>query len=214
MSLASPGSASDAAARTRLVRASLAASLLSVAWAGASGSLAIAVGVRDGSGVLVALGAIVFLDAAASAILVEHFLHTLRHEQVSTRRERAAHRSVTVGLLCVGLGTAIVSIVRLIGGHGGAASVASIVLAVASGAVLVGLARWKRSLALRLRSSALLGDSHLSAIGATQAAVAVVGTALIRALGWTWVDAAAALGVGLIALALGVSIASHEFDPD
>jgi divalent metal cation (Fe/Co/Zn/Cd) transporter len=178
-------------------------SLLSAAWTLVAGSLAIAVGVRDGSGVLVALGAIGLLDAAASVILAEHFAHARRHERASDRREQIAHRAVTVGLMCVGLATAAVSIWRLAANESGHASGASVVLAGASFVALIGLARWKRSLALCVRSRALLGDSRLSLIGAAQSAIAVAGTITTEELHWGWADPAAALGVGIVALAVG-----------
>jgi hypothetical protein len=187
------------------VRASFRVSLLSASWSLVASALAVAVGLVDGSSVLVVLGAIGFMDGAASAILAEHFLHGLRHEQLSEHRERVAHLAVVFGLGAVGLGTVLVSAWRLFSDQRGDASAASIAVAAASLVVLIALATVKRSLASRVGSPALLGDSRLSGIGAVQAGVAVAGALMTAELGWHWADASAALVVGIAAFAVGVT---------
>ena len=54
-------------------------------------------------------------------------------------------------------------------------------------------------------SGALLSDGHLSGVGATQAAIALVGAATTRWFDWQWADASAALVVGCVAVALAIS---------
>jgi divalent metal cation (Fe/Co/Zn/Cd) transporter len=54
------------------------------------------------------------------------------------------------------------------------------------------------------QGKALRSDGHLSAIGAMQASVTVVGTATALWLGWHWADAAATTVVGFVAAILAI----------
>ena len=188
-----------------LVRASYRVSVLSVAWTLASSSAAVVVGTTAGSTVLIALGAIGIVDAVGSTALAYHFLHHLRHQQFSERREAIAHRAVSLGLAGVGLATAVGATVRLLSGQNAEESVAGALIAGVSMVVLTALSARKRSLGGRIRSRALIGDGHLSAIGAAQAGVALAGIAIAEWLDAGWADAGAALAVGLLALVIGVS---------
>lgn len=186
------------------VRAAWLVSIVAVVWTLASGGAAIALGVTAGSAVLVAFGAIGFVDALGSAALVYHFRHALRHDALAEHLERAAHLVVTAGLVSVGLGAVAISVVRLVGHHAGEAPAAGIVLAALSLGVLVILSTWKIVVARRLPSAALRADGLLSRVGAAQAAVTLAGTAAQRWLDWTWVDAGAAIVVGTVAVIVGV----------
>src|SRR5213592_2850156 len=84
------------------LRAGLRVSATSIAWTVASSALALEVGLRANSLVLVAFALTGVLDAAGSATLVAHFAHALRHEAFSERHERRALGVVTAGLLVVG----------------------------------------------------------------------------------------------------------------
>lgn len=186
------------------LRAAWLVSVLAVVWTLASGSAAVAIGVTGGSAVLVAFGAIGFVDALGSAALVYHFRHALRHDALADHLERAAHRVVMAGLLSVGLGAIAISVVRLVGHHTGEAPAAGIVLAAVSLGVLLVLSTWKIAVSARLPSAALRADGLLSRVGAAQAVVTLAGTGLARWLGWTWVDAVAAIVVGAGAVVVGV----------
>jgi divalent metal cation (Fe/Co/Zn/Cd) transporter len=164
----------------------------------------VGVGVAESSTVLVALGLIGLVDLVGSVALAFHFRHWLRHEAFSERHELLAHRSVSLGLVVVGLASAAVASARLLAGRESHPSLAAVLLAAASLVVLAGLAWRKRGLGTRLRSRGLVGDSHLSAIGAVQAGVALTGIALTRALGASGADALAALTVGLLATLVGI----------
>lgn len=180
-------------------------SVQSVVWTAVASSLAVVLGVAGHTVVLIALGAIGYIDGIGSVALAYHFHHARRHDALSERLERLAHRIVVVGLLSVGLGTIGVSLGRLITGTSGDASIAGTALAASSLVVLTGLAARKRSLARRVSSGALLTDSHLSGVGALQAGVALAGAATTRWFGWHWADAAAALVVGAVAVILAIS---------
>jgi len=181
------------------VQAAFRVSLVSVVWTVAAGGLAIALGVASHSAVLVAFGAIGFVDAAGSVALAYHFHHAIRHEALAEHLEQLAHRVVVAGLFLVGLGAVVVGSVRLVTGAHADDSFAGTLLAAVSLVVLAALSARKQQVARRVGSRALLADGRLSAIGAAQAAVALFGTAA-RGFGWSWADSIAATIVGLVAM--------------
>ena len=189
---------------TREVRSAFVVSLVSVVWTVASGGAAIALGVASHSAVLVAFGAIGFVDAAGSVALVYHFHHALRHDALAEHLERIAHRVVVTGLLLVGMGAAVVGVVRLVTGATADDSFVGTLLAAVSLAVLAVLSTRKQQIARRVGSPALLADGRLSAVGAAQAAVALFGTAA-RGFGWSSADAIAATVVGLLAMTTAIA---------
>ena len=187
------------------VRASLRVSLVSVGWTAVASTASVAVGVVDATAALIAVGGVGLVDLLGSVALAYHFLHALRHERFSARRERMAHRAVSLGLVVVGLASAAGAAARLVGGQSSHPSPAGVLLAATSVLALAGLSWRKRVLGRRLRSRSLVVDSHLSAIGAVQAGVALTGIALTQAWGVGWADASAALAVGLLAVLVGVA---------
>ena len=191
------------------VRAAWRASLVSVVWTVASGAAAIAIGVASHSAVLVAFGAIGFVDALGSVALVYHFHHAIRHDVLAEHLERLAHRVVVTGLFVVGLGAAVVGVARLVGGAEADDSFVGTALAAVSLVVLAALSARKQQIARRVGSPALLADGRLSAVGAAQAAVALFGT-LARGFGWASADAIAATVVGLVAMTTAIATRRHE----
>ena len=177
-------------------------SLISVLWTVATGCSAIAIGLTESSAVLVVFGCVGFVDAAGSVALVYHFHHALRHEAISERLERTAHRIVAVGLMGVGAAAVGLGAFRVTKSHAGTASGAGPVLAAISFAALVLLGHVKRTVASRVDSPALRSDGHLSTIGAVQAAVTLLGVAA-ASVGWWWADPCAAMFVGAVAAMIG-----------
>ena len=165
--------------------------------------MAVVVGARSGGVALVAFGAVGYVDALGSIALVHHFRHALRNSELEDRFERRAHRVVAIGLLCVGAATIFASAERLVAGAAPDPSLTSVLVAALSVVVLAILAVRKRQLAREVPSAALGSDSHLSAIGALQALVVLLGIVATRAFSWAWADAAAALGLGVVAIVLG-----------
>jgi divalent metal cation (Fe/Co/Zn/Cd) transporter len=180
-------------------------SIQSIVWTGCASTGAIVLGLLGHTFVLVALGAIGLVDGVGSLALAYHFHHARRHDALSERLELVAHRIVVGGLGFVGLGAIVVSLVRLISGSSGDASIAGTSLAAVSLVVLYVLSRRKRAIARLVPSGALLSDGHLSGVGAAQAAIALVGAATTRWFNWHWADASAALVVGSVAVALAIS---------
>jgi divalent metal cation (Fe/Co/Zn/Cd) transporter len=194
-----------AAADDDHLRAGRTLSIISLVWTVASSTAAIDVGVARSSLVLVAFGATGILDAVGSAALVLHFRHALRHE-VSERGERIALQAITVGLIVVGVVTAGVSVLRLVGAAHTETAPEGVALAAASAVVLAGLGARKRRVGASIPSGALVADGWVSTVGALLALVTLVGTAVNAALSWAWVDATAALvvAVGAIGMALAL----------
>jgi divalent metal cation (Fe/Co/Zn/Cd) transporter len=189
----------------RDVLAALWVSLVSVVWTLLSSALAIAIGLGSHQLVLVAFGAVGIVDAVGSVALAYHFRHALRHDQLSERFESVAHRVVLVGLASVGSAAVAIGAIRLASGDSGGSSNAGVGLAGLSFVVLLVLSSQKQRIAGRVDSSALRSDGHLSAVGATFAAITLAGTGLERWLGWHWTDATATVILGVIAVWLAVT---------
>ena len=186
-----------------LVRSAWRVSALSATWTILTSSIAIGLGVTQGSVTLVAFGAVGYLDALGSVVLVIHFLAHARQLAMAERAERWAHWIIGSGLVAVGASAVVVSAIRLVGNQKADGSVAGIVLAALSVVTLALLSYRKQQIARDLGNAALLADGRLSAVGAMQAGVVLLGTLITTQLGWSWVDPVAASAVGLFAIVLG-----------
>lgn len=187
------------------MQSALTVSVQSVVWTFISSSLAVTLGIRSNTAVLVAFGAIGFVDAIASVALAYHFHHGLRHDELSERLEKFSHGIVLIGLLFVGCAAVIGGVLRLCFPQTSDTSAIEVALAATSFVALVGLSLRKQRVARRIESAALLSDGHLSAVGAVQAAVTLAGLAITRSLGWHWADAVATVVVGCVASWLAIS---------
>ena len=128
------------------IRSARVVSEISVVWTVCTSTLAIALGIAAGSIVLIAFGAVGYVDAIGSVALVHHFRHGLANDALDDRFERRAHRIVTIGLIAVGTATIITSVARLIQGGSPESSWAGAVTAGASLIVLTVLSRRKQVL--------------------------------------------------------------------
>jgi divalent metal cation (Fe/Co/Zn/Cd) transporter len=180
------------------------ASIASIVWSALAGTTMIVLGVLQSSTVLVAVGAVGYVDGVGSVALVHHFAHGLRHAELDDRFERRAHRIVTVGLLIVGIATVAVSAVRLASDVKSDAGAVGIAVAGVSAAVLAVLATIKVRVGRRIPSHALVADGHVSAIGAAEAVVACAGALVTAAFGVHWADPIAAMVVAVVAVALAI----------
>ena len=165
---------------------------------------AVFIGVTRDSVVLLGIGAIGCVDAVGSVALTYHFRHGIRHEALSEHLEARAHSLVTGGLLVVGLAVVVMGGTRLAMEQTASSPMEGVVLAAASLAALMFLSLRKSRIAVLVSSDALKTDGHLSAVGAAQASVALIGTALGAWLGWEWVDPVAAIIVGLVAISVAI----------
>ncbi|HEX3792980.1 MAG TPA: cation transporter [Acidimicrobiales bacterium] len=186
------------------LRDGLRISWLSIGWTVVSSTLAVVLGLHSHSVVLLAFGLTGTLDAVGSGLLVSHFRHSLRHEAFSHGKERVALHVITVGLLTVGVVTALESADRLATSARASADPVGVALAAASIVALGLLARGKGRIAGEIPSAALLADSRLSLTGAALAAVTVVGTGLTALVSWTWVDPVAAMLIALTVMVIAI----------
>ena len=95
------------------VQSAFTLSVQSVVWTVISSSLAITLGIRSNTAVLVAFGAIGIVDAIGSIALVYHFHQGLRHDELSERLETISHRIVLIGLLVVGCSAVVGGVLRM-----------------------------------------------------------------------------------------------------
>jgi divalent metal cation (Fe/Co/Zn/Cd) transporter len=187
------------------VSTALRVSVLSMTWTLLSSVLAVVIGLRTHTSVLVAFGAVGTVDAIGSAALAYHFRHALRHDQLSERLEQLSHRIVLIGLLVVGSAAVAGGVTRLILSSARGSSDAGVILASVSFVILLALSRTKIRVARRIDSEALRSDGHLSAVGAVLAGVTLVGTGLERWFGWNWSDAVATIVLGSVAVWLAIA---------
>jgi divalent metal cation (Fe/Co/Zn/Cd) transporter len=190
-----------------LARSAYRVSLASVVFSLIASTIAIAIGLGS-SVVLVAFGAIGFVDAFGSVALTYHFRHALHHEAISERFERFAHRAVRTGLAVVGAATVAVSIARLATADSSSPPAGGGALAAVSLVVFAVLSSQKRRIGREIGSKALLADGRVSGIASMQAGIALAGLVMSLAFDVGWADAAAALAVGAAAVLVAV------LDPD
>lgn len=179
--------------RARDLDAAVVASWLTVGWDAVVGTLAIGTAVVTGSVALAAFGLDAAIDGAASVLLIRRFRAERRHAHLGPVHERQALVVVGTALLAFGVLIAGVSIHELVAHGDSRVSGFALVQAAVSAVALPPLAYRKHSLAMRLDSRALRGDSILTAAGAVLALLALVGLALKRTFGWWWADPTAAL---------------------
>ena len=185
-------------------------SVASVAWTVCASTAAIVTGFLWHVIVLVAFGATGVLDAAGSLIIALNFQHALRHDAFSVARERIALRVVGVGMIAVAAYTIAESARRLLTPSITQRSVATVLIPGASCVVLAAFTVWKRAVARRIPSPALMADSRLSAMGALLGAIAVAGAPFAGDPRLEWVDPVAALVVAGGASTAGVTSLRRE----
>lgn len=174
-------------------------SWLSVGFGLVSGAVAIGAGVAAHSLGVLASGLSVLADVTGSIVLIWRFRIERTDPHRGERVELLAARAVAAALCIIGVVLASDSIHALIAATHPSSSLLAILTAAVSIVVLYPLAYAKRRTALALESHALVGDSTLSAIGATTALLALVGLLLFKAFGWWWADRAVALAIAVLA---------------
>lgn len=186
------------ASRSTHLRRALALSGLSIAWSGVAGSIAIVAALASGSLSLLGFGVDAVIDAAASAALVWRFSVEGRQPERAHRVEEAAERVVGLALIALAVYLVAGSVRSLAMQAHPETSSLSVLLLLASAAVLPLLAIAKYWTARRLASGALRADSILTAAAALLAAISLASLAATDAFGLWWADAVAALIVAAI----------------
>ena len=189
--------------RSTDLRRAVRLSILSIAWSGAVGSVAVYAALASGSLSLLGFGADAVIDAVASIVLVWRFLDETRQPHRAVRVERAAERVVGLALIALALYLAASAIRAIASQTHPEASPVGLALLIASVVVLPPLAVAKNRVARRLESGALRADSILTGVAAVLAAISLASLGASEALGLWWADAIAALVVGAIVLREG-----------
>jgi divalent metal cation (Fe/Co/Zn/Cd) transporter len=183
----------------RLLRLALGLSVVSVAWAVVSASVAITAGLLEGSLGVLGVGLNVVGDMVGSLVLIWRFRLELRDPTVDARAERTATIVVAGALLLVGTILAFEAVVALAQRSHPHPSSLALWAAVANAVVLPPLGTAKRRTGRSLASTALQGDGTLSMVGGALAVIAIAGLLLSSALGWWWADRVAGLVVAGVA---------------
>jgi divalent metal cation (Fe/Co/Zn/Cd) transporter len=189
--------------RSTDLRRAVRLSVLSIAWSGAVGSVAVYAALVSGSLSLLGFGADAVIDSVASIVLVWRFLDETRQPHRAIRVERAAERVVGLALVVLALYLAASAVRALAAQAHPEASTPGLALLLASVIVLPPLAVAKNRVARRLESGALRADSILTGVAALLAGISLASLAASEAFGLWWADAIAALVVGAIVLREG-----------
>ena len=137
------GTTGDSAAFHRpQVNSALRVSVQSIAWTVVASTASVALGVRTGTAMLVAFGAIGIVDAVGSLALAQNFHHGLGHDALSEHLERFAHLVVLAGLLAVGYASVLGGVLRLTADPAGGGSDAAATVVVGCVAVALAISTW------------------------------------------------------------------------
>jgi divalent metal cation (Fe/Co/Zn/Cd) transporter len=191
--------------RQRHLRLAVRLSILSIAWNGIAGSIAVWAALSSGSLSLLGFGADAVIDSVASVALVWRFHVETREPDRAARVEMLAERVVGAALLGLGLYLVVGSLRSLVAQAHPEGSVVGVTLLVASMVVLPPLALAKYRVAGRLGSRALRADSILTGVAALLALISLASLATSEAFGLWWSDAIAALVVAAIVVREGWS---------
>jgi divalent metal cation (Fe/Co/Zn/Cd) transporter len=177
-----------------------------VAWSLVAGAASVVIGVQAASTALVGTGTDVLADMLSSIVLIWRFRAELHGHPASHRAEHRAQMAAASALLIVAVGIAATASVRLAQGEGAEAGAAGLTIAGLSVVVLPAFAWAKYRIAARVPSPALRLDGHITLVGASMAAVTLLGLVATEAFGWTLADPTAAV---LIAVVAGVTAVSE-----
>lgn len=174
-------------------------------WSVAAGAVSVVVGVQAASTALIGTGTDVLADMLSSVVLVWRFRAELHGGHPPDRVERLAHRAAALALLVVAVGVTAGAVAHLASGRGASPGAAAIIVAAASVVVLPVLAVLKFRIARQVPSRALRTDGLITLVGASTAALSLVGLALTGLLNWSAADPVAALGIAALAGYTGVA---------
>jgi divalent metal cation (Fe/Co/Zn/Cd) transporter len=200
--------------RATLLQHALRLSWASIGFGLVAGTVSVGSGIAEHSLGVLAAGLSVLADVTGSVVLVWRF-RTERSDPARAHAvEELAARVVAGALGLIAVALAFESINALIAGSHPGSSALTVATAAVSAVVLMPLAVYKRRTATRLGSHALRGDSTLSAIGATTAALALLGLLLFDAFGWWWADRCVALVIAVVALLEARTLLTAEHAQD
>ena len=205
---------SSAQGRPALLERALRLSWISICFGLVAGAVSVGSGIAEHSLGVLAAGLSVLADVTGSVVLIWRF----RTERSNPERARhvedlaALAVATTLGIIAIALGFEAIRAL-IAASHPGSIAI-TVISAGVSIVVLMPLAYLKRETATRLGSHALKGDSTLSAIGASTAALALLGLALNDLFGWWWSDRAVALVIAAAAVLEARTLLTAEHADD
>ncbi len=172
--------------------------VVTLAWNGVEGVVAVLAGVAAGSVSLVGFGLDSGIEVSAALVLAWRLRQEHRGGCMQDS-DRQATRAIALSFLALAVYVAVESSRDLLAGSRPEVSVPGLVLATLSLLVMPVLARAKRRLAPALGSRAVEADAAQTNLCALLSGVLVVGLGANAAFGWWWADPLAGLGIAALA---------------
>jgi divalent metal cation (Fe/Co/Zn/Cd) transporter len=183
-----------------LVRRARLLAAAGLAWHAVEAAVALAAGAAAGSIALIGFGADSVVEGAAGGVVLWRFASRRR---ASPHAERRAQQLVAASFLALAIYVAVEAVRTLLGAHHPEASVPGIALAAVTLVVMPPLAAAKERVGRRLGSAATASEGRQNLLCAYLSVALLVGLVGNAALGWWWLDPAAALVVAAVALREG-----------
>ena len=187
-------SRADAVRRARWLNA------VTIGWNSLEGVIAVVAGLAAGSVSLVGFGVDSAIEVSAALVLTWRLRQERRDGCTQTADGRAT-RAIAISFAALAVYVAVRAISDLTSGARPDESVAGVVLAAASLALMPFLARAKARLAPVLGSAAAAADAAQTNLCAMLSAVVLVGLAANWLAGWWWADPVAGLAIAVLAAA-------------
>lgn len=186
------------ATRPQAVRRARLLNVLTIAWNGTEGVVAVLAGLAAGSVSLVGFGADSAIEVSAALALAWR-LRQERRVDCTQPSDRVAVRLISGSFALLAIGVGVEAVRDLASKHEPDASAVGIVVATLSLIAMPALARAKRRLAPLLGSAAVVADAKQTSLCALLSGVLLVGLAANAALGWWWADPLAGIGIAALA---------------
>ncbi|MEV1048429.1 cation transporter [Streptomyces sp. NPDC049916] len=160
--------------------------------------VALTAGTIASSTALIGFGLDSVIEVSSAAAVAWQF--SAREHAVREARERTALRIIALSFFALAAYVAVDAVRALSGGAGEAErSLTGIVIAALSLAIMPFLSAAQRRAGRELGSASAVADSKQTLLCTYLSAVLLVGLVLNAALGWSWADPVAALGIAAVA---------------
>lgn len=163
-----------------------------IAWNAIEAVVAITAGAVAGSAALIGFGLDSSIEVGAAAV-------TLWYLAGDESRERRALRLIGASFFALAAYVTFEAVRDLVSGDDADTSMVGIALAAVSLVVMPALARAKRRTGIALGSRALVAEANETILCAYLSAILLAGLVLRAAVGWTWADPVAAIGIAILA---------------
>ena len=200
----------DPRERAGVLRRSLRLEYFSLAWNLLETIVGMAAGLAAGSVALVGFALDSVIESSSASVLIWRLRNEGSAKWDIESIERRAVRLVAIAFWALALYVGAKAVIDLVGGHEPDESVVGIVLAAVSVVVMPILAARKRSAARALDSRALHADSSQTSLCTYISALLLVGLGANALFGWWWADAAAGIGIALLAAKEGHELWTTE----